>query len=288
MAGPTILPTLVPVDGLGRIESRDLGLSVRLQARTGGHDHRLSRCPTAGGRDPAFPPTTYSALQPLQEVCVDRLRLRRRHAVGEARRRSSGSRSPRAWCREGAGVGKGDDLVVVAVHDSVGTLIAFRSSVKSVSRERLDAVVVRLGAAHHALTPPVADDAFGALRAGPVEAVERPGGDIEVELRTVRPAAPRGSPSNTSIGSAARDCSRLHHDRRHGADQHRLGDAALRLGRARRSGRPRRRRSNGRHGWRLAGRDASASCRQRRRHRCPCRCRSPSGSSGHGRAGRAR
>ncbi len=48
-----------------------------------------------------------------------------------------------------------------------------------------DAVVVRLGAAHHALSPPVPDETLGGLRAGSVEPVEWPGWEIVIELGAV-------------------------------------------------------------------------------------------------------
>jgi len=52
-------------------------------------------------------------------------------------------------------------------------------------RERDDAVVMRLGAAHHALTPPVGDDGFRFFRAQPVVTVERPFRNRAIELRAV-------------------------------------------------------------------------------------------------------
>jgi len=55
---------------------------------------------------------------------------------------------------------------------SVGTSMIFRSLVKSVSEERLIPVVVRLGAPHHALAPPILDDARMGFAARPVKAVK--------------------------------------------------------------------------------------------------------------------
>ena len=51
--------------------------------------------------------------------------------------------------------------------------------------ESLDAIVGGLDAAHHALPPPIVDDALRDLCARPVEAIERPGGDILEILRPV-------------------------------------------------------------------------------------------------------
>ena len=68
--------------------------------------------------------------------------------------------------------------------------------------------------------------AFRRLSAGSVEAVERSGGQCPVELGAVR-----GHLRLQSVEHALRKSAgvrlRLHHDRRDGADQHRLGDAAL-------------------------------------------------------------
>src|SRR5699024_11955545 len=52
-------------------------------------------------------------------------------------------------------------------------------------REGLDAIVMGLGAANHALAPPVLDQALADLCSLAVEAVERPGGDVEIKLRAV-------------------------------------------------------------------------------------------------------
>ena len=52
-------------------------------------------------------------------------------------------------------------------------------------REGLDAVVMRLRAAHHALAPPVLDHGLRRLRARPVVAVEGAAREVEIELRAV-------------------------------------------------------------------------------------------------------
>jgi hypothetical protein len=48
-----------------------------------------------------------------------------------------------------------------------------------------DAVVVRLHASDHALPPSVLDDRLGGFDPGPVETVERAGGQLVVEVRAV-------------------------------------------------------------------------------------------------------
>src|SRR5947207_12724571 len=53
-------------------------------------------------------------------------------------------------------------------------------------RERDDAVVMRLGATHHALAPPIPYDRLDRFHAGTVEAVERASRQIVIELGPVR------------------------------------------------------------------------------------------------------
>ena len=118
----------------------------------------------------------------------------------------------------------------------------------------------------------------------PVEAVERQR-QILVELRAVGGDAGADLVEHVDR-QAARVGRRLQHQRRHRADQHRLGDAlgAVPADVAR--------------DFAAAGRMADEHrvlqverCRSAprgRRRRCPSRCRSTAGSSGHGRAGRAR
>ena len=62
--------------------------------------------------------------------------------------------------RQRPGVGVGHDLIVVAVHHQHRHVDLLEVLGEVGLRERLDAVVMRLGAAHHALAPPVLDDAL--------------------------------------------------------------------------------------------------------------------------------
>mgnify|MGYP000229951271 CR=1 FL=1 len=88
-----------------------------------------------------------------------------------------------------------------------------------------DAVKLALDAAHHALPPPVVDDALIDLRPVTVVAVERPGRHIEIELRAV--GDQRGAEAVEHLDrQAARIGGGLHHDRRHRPDHHQLGDPA--------------------------------------------------------------
>ena len=52
-------------------------------------------------------------------------------------------------------------------------------------RERDDAVITRLGAAHHALAPPIPNERLDRFHAGTIEAVERTGRQIIIELGPV-------------------------------------------------------------------------------------------------------
>src|SRR5437762_3820576 len=88
-------------------------------------------------------------------------------------------------------------------------------------RERDDAVVMRLGATHHALAPPIPYDRLDRFHAGTVEAVERASRQIVIEL----------GPVSGKLGleiverrfwQAERIGWSLHHQRWHGADDRRL------------------------------------------------------------------
>src|SRR5512132_3204890 len=110
---------------------------------------------------------------------------------------------------------------------SVGTSITFRSC-KIRFGEGFDAVVVRLGTPHHALRPPVLNDRLRRLSAWAVEAVKGPSRQIDIELRTVGGELPAQIIEYLDRQTAGIGRS-LHHDRRHGADQHQLGDPPLTL-----------------------------------------------------------
>src|SRR5207249_115076 len=112
------------------------------------------------------------------------------------------------------------DLIVVAVQDEdrCGDRLQIVGEIGL--RECLDAVVMRLGCAHHALAPPVVDDALRYLRAGTVESIERPRWDVTEELRAIR-----GERRTELVEDVDRQTPwiplGLKHDRRYGTDQHR-------------------------------------------------------------------
>ena len=87
---------------------------------------------------------------------------------------------------------------------------------------------MRLGAAHHALAPPVLDQAFQRFHAGTVEAVERARRQREIELRAVGGELFLQAIEHR-FWQAAGIGRRLHHDRRHRGDDAALGHAARRL-----------------------------------------------------------
>ena len=126
----------------------------------------------------------------------------------------------------GAEFGIGNDLVVITVHHQDGDRDLLEIVGEVGLREGLDAVVVRLGAAHHGLPPPVLDDTGDRFHARPVEAIEGTGREIEIELCTV--FGERFAQAVEHLDrDAARVGRRLHHNRRHRAHQDRLRDPAF-------------------------------------------------------------
>src|ERR1700674_117328 len=116
-----------------------------------------------------------------EQVGVDGLGLRGGHSVREA---LVGLQRPvlQQLRRERRGVGVGDDLIVVAVHDQHRNRDPLQVLGEVCLREGDDAVVVRLAAAHHALAPPVLDYGLRAFHPWSIEAIKRPRRDVAVEL----------------------------------------------------------------------------------------------------------
>jgi hypothetical protein len=86
--------------------------------------------------------------------------------------------------------------------------------------------VMRLGAAHHALAPPVRDDGLRGFCAGPVVAIEGSFRKRAIELRTIGRELRLQSVEHF-LGEAVRIGRCLQHQRRHRADQGRLRHAAF-------------------------------------------------------------
>src|SRR6266513_1520449 len=80
---------------------------------------------------------------------------------------------------------------------------------------------MRLRATHHALAPPILDDRLGSFCARPVEAIERSLWQVAIELRTIGRKLCLQSIEHL-FGKAAGIFVRLHHQRRHRADQRSL------------------------------------------------------------------
>src|ERR1035437_2869292 len=85
---------------------------------------------------------------------------------------------------------------------------------------------MRLRAAHHALAPPVMDGCFGGFHARPIESIEGARRYVEIELRA-NGRELRLKIVENLLGKATRIGRRLHHPRRHGADQCSLRHTAL-------------------------------------------------------------
>src|ERR1700674_4923528 len=89
----------------------------------------------------------------------------------------------------------------------------------------LDAVIARFHPSHHPLQPPVLPDAFGNLGARPVVSVEREG-NVPIKLRPIFRILGSQVVEHRD-GRASRILVRLHHQRRHRADEHGHADALL-------------------------------------------------------------
>src|SRR5262249_50853000 len=160
-----------------------------------------------------------------QEIGVNDLGVRRTHAVRELLVDLQRALLEKL-CGKRRRISDGDDLIVVAVHDQRRHVDDLQVFGEVGLREGLDAVVLRLGATHHCLAPPVVDHALRDFRAGSVVTVEGPARDIEVELCTIGGKLLAKTVERLDWRTA-RIARRLHHDRRHSADEHQLGDAAF-------------------------------------------------------------
>ena len=92
-----------------------------------------------------------------------------------------------------------NDLVVLAMHDQNRHRDLFQIFGEVGLRERDDAVIARLGAAHHALAPPIPNDRLDRFHARTIETVERAGWQIVIELGRVA-ASWAWRSSNTDLG----------------------------------------------------------------------------------------
>src|SRR5260221_14004472 len=123
-------------------------------------------------------------LDEREEVRIDDLRVRRAHAVRKPPIDFQGAVLDELR-RQQRRVGDWHDLIIVTVHDQHRHADRFEILREIRFRKGLDAVVVRLGAAHHSLAPPIVDHALRYLGARAVEAKKRPGGNLPEELRPI-------------------------------------------------------------------------------------------------------
>jgi hypothetical protein len=119
-----------------------------------------------------------------------------------------------------------NDLIVVAVHHQLRHRDRLQVLGEVGLGERDDTVVVRLGAAHHALPPPVSDDRLRGFDAGPVEPVERSRRQGAVELRAIGRQL-RLQILEDIFGQPTRIGIALHQQRRHRTDQDGRGRPVL-------------------------------------------------------------
>src|SRR6516225_1235021 len=165
------------------------------------------------------------SLQERQQVGIDRVGLRGRHAVREI---LVGFQRAvfQQFHRQRTGSDIGNDLVVLAVHHQhrYRDLLQVFGEVRL--RERDDAIVMSLGAAHHALAPPVGDDRFRFLRARPIITVERPFRQSTIELRAVSRKLGLQSVEDF-LGKSVWIGGRLQHQRRHRRNDRSLDEASV-------------------------------------------------------------
>jgi len=161
-----------------------------------------------------------SGFYEFEQVGVNRTGFSRGHAMWKARVCFQGALLEQS-CRQGRRIGIGHDLVVIAMHHQDRHINLFKVFREVSLGESDDAVVMRFGAAHHALTPPVPDHAWQRLHAGPVETIEWPGWHIVVELSAVGRNL-RLKIVEHGLGQSAGIGLGLHHQRRHRGDEHRF------------------------------------------------------------------
>ncbi|MCY1173935.1 hypothetical protein D9M73_141180 [compost metagenome] len=123
-------------------------------------------------------------------------------------------------------IGDWHDLVVLAVHHQHRQTDLLQVLGEVGLRKGNNAVVMRLGTAHHSLPPPVEDRCLRHLRARAVETEKGAGGDIIVELRAVRGEL-RLITVEDLLGQTAGVCGGLHHQRWNRTDDRRLGGSAF-------------------------------------------------------------
>src|SRR5262245_53964161 len=120
--------------------------------------------------------TATLAADKSQEVRVDRVGVGGKHAMREAGVELQSGVLEELDLEQSSALVR-NDLVIVPLHDERWHVDALQVLSEVRFRKRLDTVVMGFGPAHHALAPPVLDDAIQPLRTRPVEPIERVGSD---------------------------------------------------------------------------------------------------------------
>src|SRR5262249_22200713 len=125
-----------------------------------------------------------SSFNEFQKVLVDRLGVGGEHAVRETRIELQSGVLKELDLEQGSAFVR-NYLVVFALHDERWHIDALQVLSEIRFRERLDTIVMGLGPAHHALTPPILNNTIQRLGARSVKPVERFGSEIVIKLSAV-------------------------------------------------------------------------------------------------------
>src|SRR5260370_1550872 len=167
----------------------------------------------------------FLALNESEQIGIDLICIRSWHAVRETLIGFQ-YRALHQLSAQRGGVGIGDDLVIVAMHDQSWHRELLQVLCEISPRESDDAIIVRLSSAHHALAPPILNHTLRCFRARPVVSVKRPARKIQIELRPVVSHL-RLESVEYFFRQAAGIRRVLHHQRRHCANEDSLSNATL-------------------------------------------------------------
>src|SRR5262249_12200757 len=144
----------------------------------------LARSPLRRTASARFLSRLPSSLNEFQEALVDRLGVGGEHAMRETRIELQSGLLKELDLEQGSAFVR-NDLVVFALHDERWYFDALQVLGEVRFRERLDAIVVGLGPAHHALAPPIPNNTIHRLGARSVKPVEHCRSEIAVKLSAI-------------------------------------------------------------------------------------------------------